>query len=434
MIDALNPFSTYYWGERVPKMDSSSSIKTVLDARAKAEKLDISNPLWRKLIEGPTWIQGGARTVCQLAAAPFRFPAIAVLATGQLVRECPRNSLREQPRVVGRILGACFTNSVMYVVGSIYAIFHPRVMIRSQNGIDVRHASAYTQKSIPARWLCNLYGFPPLQGFAGELDPAIMIPPNGHCYGQSIWLLSLFHHLEARCPDVETRLKAIVRQYQNGSTPEAALLQTLHYRDVVTGTKVLMVNPLIFLKMVVTVTKVALKALWDFLLAGVTTTGLFRRAHTFSHSAANIAYEHGSFSASMTMTSHLRRLIGLKSRGGILLRATGKRSWFRRSYEGFEQLQKLPDGTYLLFTNGRGPGGHATVYVKDSKAENGDNGYFFDPNIGLEKLSGTDHWKHVVRSMDRLNFTQLGVVRVERRTLADQLTLDAQERILELLA
>lgn len=434
MIDALNPFSTYYWGERVPTIDSSSSIKALLDARAKAEKLDISNPLWRKLIEGPTWIQGGPRTVCQLLAAPFRFLSIAVLAAGQLVRECPRNSLNEQPRVVGRILGAWSTTASMYVFGSIHAIFHPRIMVRSQNGIDVRHASAYTQKPIPALWLCNLYGFPSLQVFAGELDPSMMIPPQGHCYGQSIWLLSLFHHLEARCPDVETRLKAIVRQYQNGSTPEAALLQALHQRDMETGTHVLMVNPLIFLKTIVIFAKVVLKALWDFLLAGVTTIGLFRRARTFSHSAANLAYEQGSFGIRMTLTSHLHRLIGLKSRGGILLQSKGKKRWLRRSYEGFEQLQKLPDGAYLLFTNGRGPGAHATVYVKDSKVENGDNGYLFDPNIGLEKLSGKDHWKHVVRSMDRLHFTQLGVVRVERRTLADRLTLDAQERILEVLA
>lgn len=433
MIDALNPFSTYYWGERVPTIDSSSSIKAVLDARAKAEKLDISNPLWRKLIEGPTWIQGGPRMVCQLLAAPFRFLAIAVLASGQLVRECPRNRLDEQTRVGGCILGAWSTTALMYVFGSIHAIFHPRVMIRSLNGIDVRHASAYTQKPIPARCLRNLYGFPPLQGFAGELDPSMM-RLGGHCYGQSIWLLSLFHHLEARCPDVETRLKAIVRQYQNGSTPEAALLQALHQRDMRTGQLVLRVNPLIFLKTIATVAQVVLKALWDFLLAGVTTIGLFRKAHTFSHSAANLAYEQGSFGMRMTLTSHLRRLIGLKSRGGILLQSKGKKRWLRRSYEGFERLQKLPDGTYLLFTNGRGLGGHATVYVKDSKVENGDNGYLFDPNIGLEKLSGKDHWKHVVRSMDRLDFTQLGVIRVERRTLVDRLTLDAQERILELLA
>lgn len=430
---SLNPLSTLYWGERIPKLASAHDVHSVLDVRTKAQKFNLSDPMWYRLYEGPSWVQGAVRTACFIASVPLRATACAVFGLGQLIRECPRNSIRSQLGVIGRVLRAVALNPCYMTLGLLRAC-SPSVVIRAQNGIDVRTASLYTQEDVRAASLSRMYGSFLGEGRVGALRLGKLVQVQGHCLGQSLWMIALFHHLASRCPDVDTRVRVIARRFASGSPAEAALIQALGAREVDGIMMVLGKDLIAVFRLVLIAVRAAFIALWTF-FAATESASTYQKAGLARYGQA-IRREGGVW-LRLIPYQRLISLLNLRTCGGIFMEAAEaaeRGTSVGRELETFSLLRDLPNGSYFLIlgSSNRAPS-HAIVYIKDCDAEDRERGYLFDPNVGLERLFGADQWKKVARSLDRLGYSQMHVVKLAQRGLLDQLTFNLESRIFDLL-
>jgi hypothetical protein len=86
-----------------------------------------------------------------------------------------------------------------------------------------------------------------------------------------------------------------------------------------------------------------------------------------------------------------------------------------------DQFRALPIGHYYIASFRHGNlGGHAMVYIKKSATE----GYFFDPNFGVQKLEGSEHWRSVAKGVMTYGHHRAFFCKITRRNLLDKLSLD----------
>lgn len=420
MLSALNPFDCLFPFHPVPKLTSSDAIREVLDVRTKAREYDYSP----RLLEGNSSVHKFFRDALLIISIPLRIAMVILHALGQILRELPRHSLYDLPRVISLIYGAT-TLSLFITYGSYLRPFHsPDAQVRADNIIDVRSAGLYTQKPIPAETVDELFGVCNLSAIHNDARLSTM---SGLCWGKSLWLASMFLHGERYCPDPEKRLKALTRQYDQGSTPESALVQALgectwaspSLLERILGSLTSLCKP--------STIQSTIRGTWRYLNGAIRDTGTLAseisRSRKVSKEAITIMGEH----------ARLGRLLHLGARDTrryTVRPLTGWRSLFFESYSDFRALKDLPDGVYILATQStRGTSGHAIFYYR---CDSGHRGYVMDPNEGLECLEGAGHWRKIADLAPRTGHNTLTATRIEKRDLLDCGFLDLRRRWAEI--
>lgn len=428
---SLNPFSSFYWGERAPPIKSARDIHRLLDVNRTAKRLDCTPSIICTALTGPFFVQACLRNAIFILITPIRLALIILVALGQLLRECPRNGLLEQPRVVFRIFYVTFLHLSFALASPIQPLLAFFPMARSLNLIDLRAASLFTQSSIPVRSLSGLFGhFFPNAALHSDLDFAPHTQAStGRCLGESLWALALFTHCEKKCPDTAERFRAATSQFCQGAPVPAALLQDLAYSIGAPGPLSVggWLNELCFLLKPSALQSV-MRGTWRHIQEKIgdfdSKSSLFTQIATCYQQAREVRDDLGQHArwatlANLTISS-ARHIVRRPAKG--LFSAIS-----RSSCNGFQEIASLSDGDYLMISSNPGAVRHATVYVK-----RGDAGYLFDPNAGNERHLGPDHWRAVADVAARCNHEQLTFLKVAKRGLCDLGPLELRRRFAEL--
>lgn len=418
---------------RTPPLTSSRALRQVLDVRTKARQFDFTQLSAQRLLDGSTSVQWLLRTVVYLLMTPLRVVLVCLYGLGQLLNECPRHTIGDQPRIVRRVLHATVMAVIKELQNYMLPILYPRVHVRTFNISDLRTASFYTQRSIPASAVQGLFGwFLPTHSIRRAVPVKNM---SGLCWGKTLWIAAMSLHTEYRCPDLHQRVRALSLQHQLGAPPEAALLQALGDSVITQPIDTIPVFERLMNRMVEKIKPLFLMSVWR----GVKEYGQRLCSGSRSYISLGKAIENARACSQQALIqlreqASLAKLVNLRvcetrrftSDARSLSRAGGK-----LDTHPFAGIERMADGTYLVTTESENSMmRHSILYMR---SHSGHRGIFLDPNVGLETdHAGKRHWKALPGMARRYGHDTLTLTRFERRSLCDLSSLDLRRRMAEL--
>lgn len=405
---------------RTSELNSTQALRQVLDVRTKARAFDGTSALGHQLLEGTTPVHWLFRNVVYIASTPIRMVLILIYGVGQLVCECPRHGLGDQPRVIQRITGQTLLTAIMTLGSYIQPFIYPHANVRTLNIADLRSASVYSQADIPRAAVAGLFGWLPSSHVSSDLSPSKMA---GLCWGKTLWMAAMHLHGKSPGSDPSQRLRAIARTYQLGAPAEALLLhQIADHTSVRPGAFERLSNRVTgWLKPigVQSFFRGVTSYVWGKNALG------FMAAWTLARRTADLALKE------IREQACLAALIGLRTFDTQCFRPADASRGGLAQMNCYAGIGSMADGTYLVTTESdTADERHAVLYVR---SEQGKKGVFYDPNVGLELgHEGKDHWQALVGIASRSHHNVISLTRVEKRRLWDLGRLDVRRRFAEL--
>lgn len=418
---------------RTPELTSTKALRQVLDVKTKARQVDNSSTVMQELMEGTTVVHWLCRAVVHIHLTFIRAALVLIYGLGQLLNECPRHSLRDQFRVIGRVVGVTGIMLAWTLGSHLYPLAFPWTNLRTFNIVDPRSASLYAQRDIPRAALAGLFGWFPTSYVSNDVSALKCL---GICWGQTLWMAAM--HLHRKNSDPSQNLRALARQYDLGTPPEALLMQLIGDHTFVRPSGferqlnfvVNMIKPLSLMSLY-RGTKSYLKLCRR--QEGYRTT--WWKEITYANALAKAALRAHREEACLAHLVNLRVCETHRFYPDLRPLSWGGwvKSFWSRDYFAYEGIGEMRDGTYVM-TSGSVGGGmrHAVLYVRSHQ---GQRGIFFDPNVGLElNHQGKDHWQRLLKIAQRCNHDVLTFSRFEKRGVCDLSSLDIRRRFAELWA